>query len=232
MRKIVISLFFLLITFQNLHAETTIKITLLNGSENTFYVSETVDEIYGVKSNLSFIEAGKCIQKFEHKSPIVKMEGLSELKKLKKVSLYMELHGFDDCSVFESNEIESLCLSYGLSEKCFNSIEKMPGLKILYLDSMNIRSMEKINLSDSQIEYLEVAYSHLAKVNKCRFPHTLKYLNIQGNGHVSFDKSTIDEINAKQITLVTDYKIDGIINQIVGDDSARLLPDTFRHFGP
>jgi hypothetical protein len=204
----------------------------LNGTESIVNVSDSVDEIYGVKSHLSFNYSGKCITKYGHKSPIIKMENVSQLVNLKKVSLYMELSSFNDFTVFESKTIETLCVSYGLNDKCLLSIQKMPRLKVVYLDSMNINNLDNIDLSNTQLDYIEISYSKLTKIKRCIFPNTLKYLNIRGHGYVDFDKQTIEDINNKQITVVTDNKIDGINKQIIGDEYYQLLPEVFRSFGP
>ncbi|MCD1656011.1 hypothetical protein K7J14_15030 [Treponema zuelzerae] len=232
MQKLILSSILIFSVYFNIQAEVQLKITLLNGTENIVSTSDSIDEIFGVKSHLSFNEKGKCITKYEHKSPIKKIDNISELVNLKKVSLYMELNSFSDFTVFESNKIESLCMSFGLSEDCLFSMQKMPMLKIVYLQSMEINSMENIDLSNTQLEYFEISSSNLTKVNGCKFPKSLQYLNIRGNEYIEFDSQTIDDINMKQITVVTDKMIEGITKQIIGNEYYRLLPETFRSFGP
>lgn len=212
--------------------EVNIKITLLNGTENNLLVNDSINEISGVKGHLYFKENGKVIKEYNHASPIVKIQNISALHNISKIEIYMELHDFNDISEFELPQITELIVSYGLNNKSMLSINKMPNLSILYFNFMNITEIKSINLMNTQLKYMEISYSKLQSISKTIFPKTLKYLNILGNGIVLIDEDTINDINSKNIIVISDKKINGINNQIIGDEYTKILPEEYKRFGP
>jgi len=230
MNKLLFSLILVGSVCFSMFSEAPITIELLNGKKSIVSVNDTIDEIIGTKMHLSFCINGTTSFKYDHSSPIINIENISQLKSLRKVILFMELYSFKDFSVFESDSIEKIVITYGLNEKCLLSIQKIPNLKVLYLNSMDIKEMNNLDFNNTKVEYFEISESGLSRIISCKFPNTLKYLNLRKSGYIDIDQKTIEDINEKNITVVSDYKIDGVKEQIIGDDYYKLLPEEYREY--
>lgn len=231
MKKTLLVLVFSILSLVSMFAENVeLKIHLLNGTVNTFIVDSSIDEIFGFKMHLSFNKNGKELYRYEHKSPIIKIENLSMLSNIEKVELSMELHNFVDISGLESVKIKELIITYGLNQKSLGSIIKMPNLKVLYLNSMEIFEINSLDLSKTKLEYIEISSSKVQKVYKLIFPDTLKYLNLVGNNIEEIDDETINQINSKNITVFTDKYIPGIKKQINGTNIYKRFPQEYKRF--
>jgi len=194
------------------------------------FIEDSINELYGFKMHLSFKKDGTELYKYEHKSPIVKIENLSMFKNLKKVELNRELHNLTDISGFESATIEELIVTYGLNQMSLTSIAKMTNLKVLYLNSMEIPELNLLDISTTKLEYIEISSSKLQKIKQTIFPSTLRYLNFVGNDKLIIDDDTIKDINSKNITVIYDENIPGIEHQLNGNSIYTSFPTEYLRF--
>ena len=231
MKKIISLCLLLLISLFSFFAENIeLEIYLLNGTMDKVFIEDSINELYGFKMHLSFKKDGTELYKYEHKSPIVKIENLSMFKNLKKVELNRELHNLTDISGFESATIEELIVTYGLNQMSLTSIAKMTNLKVLYLNSMEIPELNLLDISTTKLEYIEISSSKLQKIKQTIFPSTLRYLNFVGNDKLIIDDDTIKDINSKNITVIYDENIPGIEHQLNGNSIYTSFPTEYLRF--
>ena len=232
MKRFIILQTFLLCFISVITAETSVKVFLLNGQINEFSVNDNVDEIFGVKTNLYFKNEENIIFEFNHKSPIIKIEGLEALNGLKKISLFMELYEFSNFQSFISPNLDEIYISFGLDKESLESVQNMSNLKILYLNCIEVANITNIDLSKTKLEYIEISYSHLNKIQNLILPRTLKYLNLIGNEDLVIDNNTIENINNNNIILFSDLKIEGVKNQYNGNQKYSFIPKPYSDIGP
>jgi len=232
MKRFLIIQTFLICFISIITAETSVKVFQLNGQINEISVNDNIDEIFGVKMHLYFKNEGKVVFEYNHKSPIIKIEGIESLKGLKKISLFMELHEFANFNSFISSNLNEIYISFGLDKESLESIQNMSNLKILYLNCIQIENITNIDLSKTKLEYIEISNSHLNKINNLILPRTLKYINLIGNEGLVIDSNTIENINNNNIILFSDLKIEGIKNQYYGNQKYSFIPKPYSEIGP
>lgn len=232
MRRISFVLMYLCFCAVCISAQTELKIALLNGTSHTITVSDDIDEIYGVKMHLYFKKSGDVDYAFDHTSPVQKIENVENLQGIKKISLFMELNNVTDYRFLNLPNVSEIYISYGFTGEALPAFQNLEHLKVLYLSDMKIGKISGLDLSRTNLEYLELSYSGVTEISGLKLPGTLRYLNIIGNKGIVLDGRTIAELNAKNVSVFSDEKIPRLTHQFSGQERYDYLPREYINIGP
>jgi len=211
MKNNFLTLILLLITI-NLFGEE-IKITYNNSTSEILTIPGNITAIKNFKMELRVYKDDEVILYRKHR-PITTISDLSVFPNLKTVELIYTFHKGTSLDFINSESIERIEISWGLEDVDFDFIRQLPKLNVLRLHHIKNLVINELDISNTNLEYLELSKCDLKEIDVFILNDNLKYLNLGYNEELIINKDIVDNLNLRGITLISDIAPIGITKYI------------------
>jgi len=216
MKYYFLTIVLLLITF-NLFGEE-IKITYNDSTSEILTIPGDITAIKNFKMELRIYKDDEIVLYHKHR-PISAISDLSVFSNLKTVELLSTFHKCTTLDFINSESIERVEISWGLENVNLNFIKQVPNLKILRLHHINGLTISQLDISNTNLEYLELSDCGLKVIYEIILNDELKYLHLGYNEDLIIDKNFVSNLNSRGVTLISDiapFEISKFIETVDG----------------